>query len=77
MKMFLTRLGFGSKMIITGDMTQVDLPKGMTSGLRVAERMLSVIDGLAFVHLQAADVVRHPLVQKIINAYEAEDGNEG
>lgn len=77
MKMFLTRLGFGSKMIITGDMTQVDLPKGMTSGLRVAERMLSVIDGLSFVHLQAADVVRHPLVQKIINAYEAEDGNEG
>ncbi|GGP12666.1 PhoH family protein [Oceanobacillus neutriphilus] len=77
MKMFLTRLGFGSKMIITGDMTQVDLPRGVTSGLRVAERMLAVIDGLAFVHLQAADVVRHPLVQKIINAYEAESENEG
>ncbi|CEI84177.1 phosphate starvation protein PhoH [Oceanobacillus oncorhynchi subsp. incaldanensis] len=77
MKMFLTRLGFGSKMIITGDMTQVDLPKGIVSGLRVAERMLSPIEGLAFVHLQAADVVRHPLVQKIINAYETESENEG
>jgi len=77
MKMFLTRLGFGSKMIITGDMTQVDLPKGIVSGLKVAERMLSPIEGLAFVHLQAADVVRHPLVQKIINAYETESENEG
>lgn len=77
MKMFLTRLGFGSKMIITGDMTQVDLPKGIVSGLKVAERMLSPIEGLAFVHLQAADVVRHPLVQKIINAYETEGENEG
>lgn len=77
MKMFLTRLGFGSKMIITGDMTQVDLPKGIVSGLKVAERMLTPIEGLAFVHLQAADVVRHPLVQKIINAYETESENEG
>ncbi|WP_080874639.1 PhoH family protein [Oceanobacillus timonensis] len=77
MKMFLTRLGFDSKMIITGDMTQVDLPKGITSGLRVAERMLSSVDGLSFVHLQATDVVRHPLVQKIINAYDTESGNEG
>lgn len=71
MKMFLTRLGFGSKMIITGDMTQIDLPKGITSGLQTAERLLSQVEGLSFVHLKAADVVRHPLVQKIIHAYES------
>ncbi|MFD1066362.1 PhoH family protein [Oceanobacillus locisalsi] len=77
MKMFITRLGFDSKMIITGDMTQVDLPKGVTSGLKVAEQMLSSVDGLSFVHLQPTDVVRHPLVQKIINAYGGESENEG
>jgi phosphate starvation-inducible protein PhoH and related proteins len=70
MKMFLTRLGFGSKMVINGDATQIDLPKGMTSGLIVAEKILKGIKGIAFAYLQQSDVVRHPLVQKIIQAYE-------
>ncbi|UOQ93775.1 PhoH family protein [Halobacillus shinanisalinarum] len=70
MKMFLTRLGFGSKMIITGDITQVDLPKGVTSGLKVAEQKLGKVKGSAFIHLDQTDVVRHPLVQRIIDAYE-------
>ncbi|RDW19229.1 phosphate starvation-inducible protein PhoH [Oceanobacillus arenosus] len=70
MKMFLTRLGFGSKMVITGDITQIDLPKGVTSGLQVAEQLLKRVDGIKFVHLDQTDVVRHPLVQKIIAAYE-------
>ncbi|TRM12739.1 PhoH family protein [Lentibacillus cibarius] len=70
MKMFLTRLGFGSKMIITGDITQVDLPKGVQSGLRVANQLLASVSGIAFIHLDQTDVVRHPLVQKIIDAYE-------
>ncbi|WP_394217853.1 PhoH family protein [Halobacillus trueperi] len=72
MKMFLTRLGFGSKMIITGDITQVDLPKGVKSGLRVAEERLAKVKGSAFIHLDQSDVVRHPLVQRIIDAYEEE-----
>ncbi|MCA1021423.1 AAA family ATPase [Halobacillus litoralis] len=70
MKMFLTRLGFGSKMIITGDITQVDLPKGVKSGLRVAEEKLGSIKGASFIKLDQSDVVRHPLVQRIIDAYE-------
>ncbi|MCP3025640.1 PhoH family protein [Halobacillus sp. A5] len=70
MKMFLTRLGFGSKMIITGDITQVDLPKGVSSGLKVAEEKLSKVKGSAFIHLDQTDVVRHPLVQRVIDAYE-------
>jgi len=70
MKMFLTRLGFGSKMVITGDITQVDLPKGVKSGLSVAKDILTNVSGLAFVHLEQSDVVRHPLVAKIITAYE-------
>jgi phosphate starvation-inducible protein PhoH and related proteins len=74
MKMFLTRLGFGSKMIITGDITQVDLPKGVKSGLRVAEERLGKVKGSAFIHLDQSDVVRHPLVQRIIDAYES--GNQ-
>ncbi|RYL91578.1 PhoH family protein [Sporolactobacillus sp. THM7-4] len=69
MKMFLTRLGFGSKMIITGDVTQVDLPKGKKSGLKTARELLENIDGIAFVELHSTDVIRHPLVQKIIQAY--------
>ena len=73
MKMFLTRLGFGSKMIITGDRTQVDLPKGVKSGLIVAEEILKGVSGLSFVHLEQSDVVRHPLVARIIQAYEKED----
>ncbi|WP_138415726.1 PhoH family protein [Aquibacillus sediminis] len=70
MKMFLTRLGFGSKMVITGDITQVDLPKGVQSGLRAVETRLANIKGIEFTYLQQSDVVRHPLVQKIIDAYE-------
>mgnify|MGYP001417863347 CR=1 FL=1 len=70
MKMFLTRLGFGSKMVVTGDVTQIDLPNGMKSGLEVAEKTLIDVKGLAFVHLDHTDVVRHPLVQRIIEAYE-------
>ncbi|GFZ81928.1 PhoH-like protein [Compostibacillus humi] len=73
MKMFLTRLGFGSKMVITGDITQIDLPKGVISGLEVAQKLLSGVDGISFVHLEQSDVVRHPLVQKIIEAYERKE----
>ncbi len=70
MKMFLTRLGFGSKMVITGDKTQIDLPKGMTSGLVIAEEILHDVSGIRMVYLEHSDVVRHPLVSKIIQAYE-------
>lgn len=70
MKMFLTRLGFGSKMVITGDISQVDLPKGVRSGLAVAKDILTNVNGISFVFLEQADVVRHPLVGKIIAAYE-------
>ncbi|SET63843.1 phosphate starvation-inducible protein PhoH [Salinibacillus kushneri] len=73
MKMFLTRLGFGSKMIINGDITQIDLPKGVISGLKVAEERLLHVKGIAFTYLNQSDVVRHPLVQKIIDAYEDQD----
>ncbi|WP_117169188.1 PhoH family protein [Paraliobacillus sediminis] len=70
MKMFLTRLGFGSKMVVTGDITQVDLPRGSQSGLKAVESRLSGVKGISFIYLQQADVVRHPLVQKIIDAFE-------
>jgi phosphate starvation-inducible protein PhoH and related proteins len=70
MKMFLTRLGFGSKMVITGDETQIDLPKGVRSGLISASDVLTNVNGIALIHLEKSDVVRHPLVQKIIHAYE-------
>lgn len=70
MKMFLTRLGFGSKMVITGDISQVDLPKGVKSGLAVTQGILKEVNGIAFVHLEQSDVVRHPLVGRIIAAYE-------
>lgn len=70
MKMFLTRLGFGSKMVITGDISQVDLPKGVKSGLAVTQGILKEVNGIAFVHLEQSDVVRHPLVGRIIEAYE-------
>lgn len=72
MKMFLTRLGFGSKMIVTGDITQIDLPRGVKSGLSEAERLLQQVKGINFTYLQKTDVVRHPLVQRIIQAYEKE-----
>jgi phosphate starvation-inducible protein PhoH and related proteins len=70
MKMFLTRLGFGSKMVITGDLTQIDLPRGKESGLKVTEKRLEGVNGIDFIYLKQLDVVRHPLVQKIIEAYE-------
>ncbi|MFD1030758.1 PhoH family protein [Metaplanococcus flavidus] len=70
MKMFLTRLGFGSKMIITGDKTQIDLPRGAESGLIAAEKILKSVSGIQFMYLESGDVVRHPLVSKIIDAYE-------
>ena len=69
MKMFLTRLGFGSKAVVNGDATQVDLPNGQSSGLRVVEEILTDIDGLSFVHLGGKDVVRHEIVQHIVEAY--------
>lgn len=70
MKMFLTRLGNGSKAVITGDITQVDLPKGQKSGLIDAQRVLQGVEGLSFEYLLDIDVVRHPLVQKIVQAYD-------
>ena len=70
MKMFLTRLGFSSKMVITGDQSQVDLPKGIKSGLIVAEEILKGVKGISFIFLEQTDVVRHPLVGRIIEAYE-------
>lgn len=70
MKMFLTRLGFGSKMIITGDVTQIDLPKGIQSGLIEAKEKLTDMKGIGMVYLSGSDVVRHPIVQKVIEAYE-------
>ncbi len=72
MKMFLTRLGFGSKMVITGDKTQIDLPRGVDSGLNVAENILKKVQDIQFIYLEQGDVVRHPIVAKIIDAYEKE-----
>lgn len=74
MKMFLTRLGFGSKAIITGDITQIDLPRGRFSGLEEAPRILAGVEGIALIYLTDKDVVRHPLVQSIIKAYEEYEG---
>ncbi|MBR3052504.1 MAG: PhoH family protein [Firmicutes bacterium] len=70
MKMFLTRMGFGSKVVVTGDVTQIDLPQGKTSGLIEAEKILKKVDGIEFCYLKEMDVVRHEMVKKIINAYE-------
>ena len=70
MKMFLTRIGFGTRAVITGDVTQIDLARGQKSGLIEADRILAGVRGIAFTRFTSADVVRHPLVQKIINAYE-------
>ncbi len=71
MKMFLTRIGFGSKCVVTGDVSQIDLPKGAKSGLVEAERILRRVRGIAMTHFTAADVVRHPLVARIVEAYDA------
>jgi phosphate starvation-inducible PhoH-like protein len=70
MKMILTRLGFGSRMVVTGDVTQTDLPGYQKSGLSIAEHILQHVEGIAFCHLTPADVVRHPLVHRIVAAYE-------
>lgn len=71
MKMFLTRIGFGSTAVITGDVTQVDLPRGTKSGLAHVIKVLKDVPGISFTHFQPKDVVRHPLVQRIVEAYEA------
>jgi phosphate starvation-inducible PhoH-like protein len=76
MKMFLTRLGFGSKMVITGDVTQIDLPRGKKSGLIEASRILQNIDEIGFITFTEQDVVRHTLVQKIITAYNHDAENQ-
>jgi phosphate starvation-inducible PhoH-like protein len=73
MKMFLTRLGFGSKIVVTGDITQVDLPNNATSGLRVVREILEGVDDVHFAVLRSEDVVRHQLVSDIVNAYEKWD----
>jgi phosphate starvation-inducible PhoH-like protein len=75
MKMFLTRLGFGSKMVITGDKTQIDLPRGIDSGLIATETILKNVSDIHFQYLEQGDVVRHPLVAKIIEAYEEEQSS--
>ncbi len=77
MKMFLTRLGQGSRMVITGDRTQVDLPRGTSSGLSDAERILAGVSGVSFNYFTARDVVRHPLVARVIEAYERDDDARG
>lgn len=76
MKMFLTRIGFGSTVVVTGDITQIDLPKGTTSGLKHALKILSNVKGMSFTHFSAKDVVRHPLVQRIVEAYESHESSK-
>ncbi len=77
MKMFLTRIGFGSKAVVTGDITQVDLPKGHASGVIEARRILREVRGIAFTEFSSADVVRHPLVARIVDAYERDAAKPG
>ncbi|MFT4240832.1 MAG: PhoH family protein [Acidovorax sp.] len=77
MKMFLTRIGFGSKCVVTGDVSQIDLPKGAMSGLIDAERVLKRVKGIAVTRFTSADVVRHPLVARIVDAYEAQGKRTG
>lgn len=76
MKMFLTRIGFGSKAVVTGDVSQIDLPRTQLSGLIDAERILKRVTGIAFNRLTSADVVRHPLVARIVDAYDARNGDD-
>ena len=76
MKMFLTRLGFGAKAVVTGDVSQIDLPKGHLSGLVDAERVLKRVPGIAMTHFTSADVVRHPLVARIVDAYDHQRRNK-
>jgi phosphate starvation-inducible PhoH-like protein len=77
MKMFLTRLGFNSKMIVTGDVTQMDLPTGRASGLAVVRRVLRRVDGIGFIELTGDDVVRHRIVAAIVDAYAAYEAEAG
>jgi len=77
MKMFLTRIGFGSRAVVTGDVSQIDLPKGMPSGLIDAERVLKRVQGIAVTRFTSADVVRHPLVARIVDAYDAQNKRRG
>lgn len=76
MKMFLTRIGFGSRSVVTGDITQIDLPSGQLSGLKNAIDILSEVEGVAFTYFTPGDVVRHQLVQRIVEAYEADDDSD-
>jgi phosphate starvation-inducible PhoH-like protein len=76
MKMFLTRIGFGSTVVITGDVTQIDLPKSTPSGLKQAIKVLDGVEGIAFTHFDARDVVRHPMVQRILRAYTRHEGEQ-
>ena len=74
--MFLTRLGFGSRMVVTGDVTQIDLPSGTKSGLKVVQEILNQVEDLAFIQLNSKDVVRHKLVSRIVEAYEFWDAKK-
>ncbi|MFQ5843779.1 MAG: PhoH family protein, partial [Planctomycetota bacterium] len=75
MKMFLTRMGHGSRVVVTGDVTQIDLPRAVTSGLVQTARLLGGTDGIRFCHFSKADIIRHPLVQDIVEAYEREESD--
>jgi phosphate starvation-inducible PhoH-like protein len=75
MKMMLTRIGMKSRMVVTGDLTQTDLPSHQTSGLAIARKILEPVEGIAFCYLSKGDIVRHPLVEKIIEAYEIFEGD--
>jgi len=77
MKMFLTRLGYGSKAVVTGDVTQVDLPSGRPSGLLEVQKVLKGVEGIEFCAFTEVDVVRHPLVQEVVRAYEAYEAERG
>jgi phosphate starvation-inducible protein PhoH and related proteins len=77
MQMFLTRLGFGSKVVVTGDITQIDLPREQASGLIQVQSILDSIDGISFVHFSHRDVVRHKLVQRIVEAYKQHSEETG
>ena len=76
MKMFLTRIGFGSTVVVTGDVTQVDLPRGTRSGLRHVQQILERVNGISFTEFSAKDVVRHPLVQRIVEAYDSVEAEQ-
>ena len=77
MKMFLTRMGFGSRVVVTGDITQVDLPRNQVSGLRHVMQILDGVDGVSFSYFSPRDVVRHALVQRIVEAYDGESAGPG